>query len=80
MRAPITNYFAALRSIEQDAAKTKRSLRAYTPGGMGHRILTARLARLRQDWKDVEAERRAVAAQAAADDIGPCGLSPWEVA
>lgn len=46
-----------LRNIERDAATTKRMMAHYAPGGMGHRILTKRIERLREDWRSVRDEK-----------------------
>ena len=69
------NYFRELKAIEADAAKTKRALRLYEEGGMGWRILTRRLARLREQWKETEAARRAEALAAIDGQISPNGTS-----
>lgn len=53
----LADYDRRLATIERDGRASKRALDAYTPGGMGHRIVTGRIARLREDYRTVAAEK-----------------------
>lgn len=71
---PTLNYFQRLRNIEAEAAKAKRALTLYVPGGMGHRIITGRIERLPADWRMVNEDRKAAMTDAMENQISPNGV------